>query len=303
MTTPTSASAALSPATSPALSAAGRAASAPGGTTATVQGRAPRRKISIPLLRRSRRRDLVEVPARADVLALCSVLLGYPDEALYADLDLLGEAVAALPASAPAAHLAVFWRAFTDQTPAQARAHYVETFDLRRRSSLFLSYYLHGDTRQRGMALLSLKQRYRACGFTPEEGELPDYLPMVLEFASRAGTGAGEGVLRAHRPGIEPHPALPRRPWLLVPGDPRGRLGPARARLRQAPDRGRPAGVLRTTERRRRARDRGHALRLRLDRQPGDTLRPARVHLRPGRAAAVTAVAGPPENPCSPREA
>ncbi|MBF0723609.1 nitrate reductase molybdenum cofactor assembly chaperone [Sanguibacter inulinus] len=203
MTTPTSASAALSPATSPALSAPGRAAPAPGGTSATGQGRAPRRKISIPLLRRSRRRDLVEVPARADVLALCSVLLGYPDEALYADLDLLGEAVAALPASAPAAHLAVFWRAFTGQTPAQARAHYVETFDLRRRSSLFLSYYLHGDTRQRGMALLSLKQRYRACGFTPEEGELPDYLPMVLEFASRAGTGAGEGVLRAHRPGIE----------------------------------------------------------------------------------------------------
>lgn len=172
--------------------------------TATPTAPARRgRGVSIPLLRRSKRRDLVVVPARADVLALTSVLLGYPDDAWYADLELVGQAIAELPASAPAANLAAFWTAFGDLTPAQARAHYVETFDLRRKSSLFLTYYLHGDTRQRGMALLALKQRYRACGFTPEEGELPDYLPMVLEFAARAGTGAGEGILRAHRGGIE----------------------------------------------------------------------------------------------------
>ena len=44
------------------------------------------------------------------------------------------------------------------------RAHYVETFDLRRRASLYLTYYAHGDTRERGMALLRLKKLYRAAG-------------------------------------------------------------------------------------------------------------------------------------------
>lgn len=157
----------------------------------------------VPLLRRSRRRGLVEVPGRADVLAACSVLLRYPDADFDSTRDDLALALASLPRSEPADHLRRFWEAFTCTTPDQARVHYVETFDLRRRSSLFLTYYLHGDTRQRGMALLSLKQRYRASGFVPDDGELPDYLPMVLEFAARAGTGVGESALRSHRGGIE----------------------------------------------------------------------------------------------------
>ena len=169
----------------------------------TTQAPPSGRRAFIPLLRRSRRKNLVEVPARSDVLALASILLAYPDDAWYADADELGAAVAALPDSAPAAHLRAFWDQHARLEPRAARAHYVETFDLRRKSSLFLSYYLHGDTRQRGMALLALKQRYRACGFAPDDAELPDYLPMVLEFASRAGTGAGEAPLRTHRGGIE----------------------------------------------------------------------------------------------------
>ena len=44
---------------------------------------------------------------------------------------------------------------------------YVETFDLRRRTSLYLTYYLHGDTRKRGMALLHLRRLYRAAGLEP----------------------------------------------------------------------------------------------------------------------------------------
>ncbi|MBU5422186.1 nitrate reductase molybdenum cofactor assembly chaperone [Cellulomonas hominis] len=159
--------------------------------------------VRVPLLRRSRRRDVPEIPARADVLALCSVLLGYPDDDLYALADDLAASVRDLPASEPAEHLRAFWESFAAQTPAEARAAYVEAFDLRRSSALYLSYYLHGDTRRRGAALLAIKQRYRACGFTPPEDELPDHLPLVLEFAAYAGTALGEGVLRSHRAGIE----------------------------------------------------------------------------------------------------
>lgn len=157
----------------------------------------------LPLLRRSRRRDLPEVPGRADVLALSAVLLGYPDDGFYAVADQVADAVRALPSSPAAVHLGAFWTDFAALTPAQAREQYVEAFDLRRSSVMYLSYYLHGDTRRRGAALLAIKQRFRACGFTPPEDELPDHLPLVLEFAAYAGTGPGEGVLRSHRAGVE----------------------------------------------------------------------------------------------------
>lgn len=157
----------------------------------------------ITLFRRSKRKGLVEVPGRADVLALCALFLGYPDDEFFAMREEINEAVEALPSSAPADLLTTFWAGFSELTQSGARLHYVETFDLRRRCSLFLTYYLHGDTRQRGMALLTLKQRYRVSGFTPQENELPDYLPMVLEFAAHTGAGAGEGILRTHRNGIE----------------------------------------------------------------------------------------------------
>lgn len=172
-------------------------------SAAFAAGAAPKRRVPISLFRRSKRRGLTEIPGRADIWALSAVLLGYPDDEFYNMAPELDEAITALPDSAPARRLAKFWTQFKAQTPMEARKHYVETFDLRRKCSLFLSYYLHGDTRQRGMALLTLKQRYRAYGFTPQENELPDYLPMVLEFAAYTGTGAGEGLLRTHRNGIE----------------------------------------------------------------------------------------------------
>jgi nitrate reductase delta subunit len=79
----------------------------------------------------------------------------------------------------------------------------VATFDLQKRCSLHLSYYLHGDRRQRGLALLHLKRMYAAAGLLLEGGELPDYLPAMLEFAAFAPPGYGEMVLRQFRPAIE----------------------------------------------------------------------------------------------------
>lgn len=154
-------------------------------------------------LRRSRRRDLPEVPGRADVLALSALVLAYPDDDFLAAADDLGTAIHALPASPAADRLRAFWAETAAWDPEQWREHYVQTFDLRRSTAPYLTYYLHGDTRRRGAALLALKKTYRACGFVPPEDELPDHLPVVLEFAARAGTGAGESALRAHRAGFE----------------------------------------------------------------------------------------------------
>jgi nitrate reductase delta subunit len=135
---------------------------------------------------------------------LLSVLLRYPDERLAAGLEEIAAAVAELPRRAPEkAPLERFLRYLLATPPLELAQSYVETFDLRRRSSLYLGWYLHGDTRKRGMALLRLKRLYAAAGLELTADELPDYLPLVLEFAALAPDGAGEALLREQRAAIE----------------------------------------------------------------------------------------------------
>ncbi len=83
------------------------------------------------------------------------------------------------------------------------RSAYVQTFDFDRKSSLHLTYHQHGDSRQRGLALLQIKSAYREAGLDPGEGELPDYLPLMLEFAAIAPAPLGRELLERHRPAIE----------------------------------------------------------------------------------------------------
>src|SRR5699024_7950613 len=76
----------------------------------------------------------------------------------------------------------------------------VETFDLRRRSCLHLTYYAHGDTRNRGAALLVFSNAYRRAGFVLTEDELPDHLCVVLEFAPRSTPTVGRVCCTATGP-------------------------------------------------------------------------------------------------------
>ena len=134
---------------------------------------------------------------------LLSVLLRYPDERLVAARDEVAAAVGELPRSRVRDALALFAGYLTGATPFELAQTYVETFDLRKRTSLYLTYYLHGDTRKRGMALLRLKRLYAAGGLEQSNGELPDYLPLVLEFAALTPDGVGDTLLREHRPALE----------------------------------------------------------------------------------------------------
>ncbi len=130
--------------------------------------------------------------------ALLSFLLRYPDERVVAARGGLDAEVAALDPGDARAALERFEAGWTADP-----AHYVETFDLRRRASLHLTYYAHGDTRERGMALLRLKKLYRAAGLPMSTSELPDHLTVMLAFAALAPEGHGEALLAEHRPAIE----------------------------------------------------------------------------------------------------
>jgi len=131
-----------------------------------------------------------------------SLLLGYPDESLLARTGLLRQAAALLPA-----RVGDPLRGFLDhaeRTPLpELTASYVETFDHRRRGCLYLTYFAHGDTRRRGMALLRFQQTYRRAGLVLDAGELPDHLAVVLEFGATADPDGAWALLLDHRAGLE----------------------------------------------------------------------------------------------------
>ena len=79
---------------------------------------------------------------------------------------------------------------------------YVDLFDRKRRAGLHLSYYLNGDTRARGVALLRFKHIYNAEGWEPDCQELPDYLPMLLEFIAVTKSPVAFELLSEHRAGV-----------------------------------------------------------------------------------------------------
>ena len=131
-----------------------------------------------------------------------SLLLDYPDEQLLARAELVRSACLGLPVA-----IGDSLRAFLehlDTTPLpELQAAYVETFDNRRRCNLFLTYFAHGDTRKRGMALLRFKQTYLRAGFELDDAELPDHLCVVLEFAATIDRTLGRDLMLDHRAGLE----------------------------------------------------------------------------------------------------
>jgi nitrate reductase delta subunit len=140
---------------------------------------------------------------RASVYKLCSLALQYPDNELVVARAELVAAAAELPCSPAAEALGLFFAWFAHAAPLELAQHYVKTFDLHKRTGLYVTFYSHGDRRERGLVLLRLKKLYRAAGLPSEGPELPDYLPLMLEFAAGAAPEHGDLVLREHRPALE----------------------------------------------------------------------------------------------------
>lgn len=131
-----------------------------------------------------------------------SLLLEYPTEELLGRRRLLADAVAGLPA--PVREPVSRFLTTLEAAPlGQLQRDYVETFDVTRRCCLYLTYFAHGDTRKRGLALVQFKQAYRKAGVEFEAAELPDHLSVVLEFGASYDAETAWRLLNDHRAGIE----------------------------------------------------------------------------------------------------
>ena len=84
-----------------------------------------------------------------------------------------------------------------------AAVDYVDTFDVRRRCTMYLTYWTAGDTRNRGSHMLAFARAYRGAGVQPPKDEAPDHLPVVLEFAATVDPVAGRRLLAEHRVPID----------------------------------------------------------------------------------------------------
>lgn len=146
----------------------------------------------------------VDEPTRR-LYQVLSLALDYPSAQLRSRLPLLVEATRdCLDDGVRGAQPLLDLLDHLQRTPADVlERDYVETFDLRRRCCLHLSYYGYGDTRKRGMALLDIKHAYQASGVDLSEDELPDHLCVLLEFTATVDPPVGRVLLLDHRAGIE----------------------------------------------------------------------------------------------------
>ncbi|OZE99175.1 nitrate reductase molybdenum cofactor assembly chaperone [Rhodococcus sp. 15-2388-1-1a] len=130
--------------------------------------------------------------------------LTYPDSQLLSRIGLLREALGEHPDRTVAAPLERFVDHLAGSDIDKLQREYVDVFDLSSKRTLYLSYWTDGDTRRRGSVLGEFKQRYRDSGYLVDlHGELPDHLPVVLEFCARDQPATAVELLTIYRAALE----------------------------------------------------------------------------------------------------
>jgi nitrate reductase molybdenum cofactor assembly chaperone NarJ/NarW len=131
-----------------------------------------------------------------------SVLLEYPDQDLVEHLPEVNQEIQEsdeLDEDERSA-LLEFYRYFSSKSLTELQENYVQTFDMTAEHSLHLTHHLFGDDKNRGPALIDLGELYKDYGVEIVTNELPDYLPIILEFAAYMDDGEASVFLAdAHK--------------------------------------------------------------------------------------------------------
>ena len=131
-------------------------------------------------------------------LMIISRLLEHPDAALWQHQQEIHDelATSTLLAREDAQRLCVFLRELTAQDLLDAQAAYSELFDRGRATSLLLFEHVHGESRDRGQAMGDLLEQYRRHGLELDSRELPDHLPLYLEYLAQLPQAEAIGGLQ-----------------------------------------------------------------------------------------------------------
>ncbi len=137
------------------------------------------------------------------IFQLCSYLLSYPNEAFLLSLEEVEAELNALNAPLLTEEISQFCKKAKGQPLIDLIATYIATFDFGKKTNLYVSYMSNGEQRERGMDLLFLKNYYKMHGFHVTDKELPDYLPVLLEFASQVDLEKIEPVFKRYMNSIK----------------------------------------------------------------------------------------------------
>lgn len=119
------------------------------------------------------------------VFQLCSYLLNYPNQDFIESLQDVKEELDSLSCSDAKSELTKFCEKASNLSLSELVSSYINTFDFGKKTNLYITYMSNGEQRERGVELLFLKNYYKLHGFDVTDKELPDYLPVLLEFAGQ----------------------------------------------------------------------------------------------------------------------
>ncbi len=121
---------------------------------------------------------------KRETIKLISLLLQYPSKELT-EIN-LRKVIQDIPDTELYEKLNLFINYFSQHSFDELTENYVHTFDFNEKTNLYLTYTKLKDEKERGQTLVELKQIYENEGFIINSNELPDYLPLFLEFISQA---------------------------------------------------------------------------------------------------------------------
>ncbi len=132
-----------------------------------------------------------------------SFLLSYPELGWREAVTELQEEIETIEKEEVKASLTAFIKQALHKTNNQLIDSYVYTFDFGKKTNMYLTYMNTGEQRERGIELLELKQHYKKSGFEVTDKELPDYLPLFLEFFANANEQDSEPIMNKYKENIQ----------------------------------------------------------------------------------------------------
>jgi len=133
------------------------------------------------------RADQEMINERTLALRVLALLLHYPDGDLYNSLEEIASAAEHVWPKEMQSAIKGFVEYLKHQALIQSQESYTAAFDVDPAATMNMTYHIHGDNEERAAALAKLQRSYELAGWERVTGELPDYLPMMLEFLAVCG--------------------------------------------------------------------------------------------------------------------
>lgn len=124
------------------------------------------------------------INSKKDSLQVLSMLLNYPDDDLLNRLDEIASILDRSPSAEIKSASQAYIHYLQTHAPIHVQERYTAVFDMNPGTTMNLTYHAFGDNEKRAAALAHLQHNYDQAGWQRITGELPDYLPLMLEFLS-----------------------------------------------------------------------------------------------------------------------